>query len=161
MSESKILTEETKVLITTIKHQKLVGFLLRELARQLEQRADLHDISKWSQDEFAGFVEINRIAREHPYGSQAYKDSIKSNEAVALHFSRNRHHPEFHPDGVNMMSLIDFIEMVCDWVGASATYGTTDMEKVIETQKERFGLSDNQLYLIEMLIEVLHETLIH
>ena len=158
---SKTLTEETRTLITTIKHQKIVSFLLRELARQLEQRADMHDVSKWSIDEFAGFVEINRIARTHPYGSQEYKNSIKNNPAVKWHFSRNRHHPEFHPDGVNMMSFVDIVEMTCDWVGASATYGTTDIEKVIETQKERFGLSDSQLYLIELLIEVLHDTPIH
>ena len=60
-----------------------------------------------------------------------------------------------------MMSFVDIVEMTCDWVGASATYGTTDIEKVIETQKERFGLLDSQLNLIELLIEVLHETPIH
>ena len=151
------LTEETKTLVTILNHQRQVSILLRQFARMLENRADLHDLSKLSLDEFGGYVEVNRVARQFPYGSPEYKASLKDNKVIELHFSRNRHHPEHHPGGVNEMSLIDFIEMVIDWIAASRTYGTTEWEKVIKTQQERFGLTECQLSVIGLLLELFGE----
>jgi hypothetical protein len=145
------LTQETKTLITILHHQKLVSCLLRRVARELEERADKHDLSKFKDDEFGGFVEINCIAREHPYGSQEYRDSLKDNKTIDLHFSRNRHHPEYHANGVKDMNLIDLLEMVCDWASASMTYGNTKMEDVLEEQRKRFGLSDSQVELFRLI----------
>jgi hypothetical protein len=151
------MSEEITTLVTMLNHRGQVSALLRELARQLEARADIHDLSKFRPDEFAGFVEVNRIAREHPYGSPEYKESLKDNHTIDLHFSRNPHHPEYHPSGVNGMNLIDFIEMVIDWIAASRTYGTTQWEQVIKTQQERFGLTDCQLSVITLILEAFGE----
>jgi Family of unknown function (DUF5662) len=151
------ITQETATLVTMLAHQGQVSALLRELARRLEARADYHDLSKFRPDEFAGFVEVNRIAREHPYGSAEYKESLKDNHTIDLHFSRNRHHPEYHTGGVNGMNLIDFIEMVIDWIAASRTYGTTSWEDVIKEQQKRFGLTDCQLATIGLILELFDE----
>lgn len=149
------ISQESRTIVTMLQHRGQVAYLLRELARQFEARADLHDLSKFKLDEFSEFVDINRIAREHAFGSKEYNDSLSGNKAIALHFSRNRHHPEYHEGGVNQMNLVDFIEMVCDWIAASRTYGTTKWEDVITEQKRRFDLSNCQLATISLIVEFL------
>lgn len=146
------LTEETKTLLTILRHQTLVRKYLLALARELEARALLHDLSKLDLDEFGGFVEINQIARKHKFGSPEYKASVQ-NDAVTLHYSRNPHHPEFHPGGLNDMNLLDLIEMVVDWRAASETYGKTLMSESLRIQKERYKMTDEQFHLIQLITE--------
>lgn len=147
------MNEEIKTLATILRHQKIVSFTLRELARELERRADLHDITKLQLDELEGFIEINQIARKHPFGSREYNESLKNNQAIALHFSRNQHHPEHYPDGIEDMDFCDFIEMVCDWIGASRTYNTTKWDDVVAEQQRRFPIMPWRLAVIENLAE--------
>ena len=144
--------EESQTIATILRHTGLVSSYLRQLARALEERADTHDLSKFSNDEFAGFVEINRIAREHKYGSPEYKRAISENNAVSLHYSHNPHHPEHHENGVSDMSLIDLIEMVVDWKAASITYGQTSLQESLEIQTGRFNLSASDLRLIKLVL---------
>jgi len=153
------MNEEIRALATILRHQKMVSFLLRELAREFERRADLHDMSKLQLDELEGFVEINRIARQYKFGSKEYKETIGSHPCVKLHYSRNTHHPEYHQGGVRSMGLIDFMEMVIDWTAATKTYGNMSWEEVIQQQKKEFPqLSDCQLALISLIKEFYDES---
>lgn len=145
------MNEETTVLITLLRHHRHVSHLLRELARQLESRADLHDLTVLELDEFQGRVEIQHVARTHPYDSPEYRESIKDNTSLQLHYSRNSHHPEYYPAGVDEMSFIDFIEMTIDWLGASRTYRNTSFEDGLKDQIRRFKLQPNHLYLIRLI----------
>ena len=147
------LSEEITTLTTILKHKGLVQKYLHTLSQELEVRAIAHDLSKLGIDEFNGFVAINRVAREHPYGSKEYKASLKDNDVIDLHFSRNPHHPEYHDALVTDMGLLDIIEMVCDWKAACVTYGKTTLLEALEVQIERFGLTKEQLYLIKLIIE--------
>lgn len=147
------MNEETKTLATILRHQKTVSYILRELARELERRADLHDSSKLSLDELEGFIEVNRIARKYPFSSKEYNESLKDNQAIALHFANNSHHPEYYKNGVSDMSFVDFLEMICDWKAANLTYGTTEWQDVLITQKARFNLGDCQMETIKLLSE--------
>lgn len=149
------MDDETKTLITIIRHINLVRFNLNKIAHRLKEKATVHDSSKYSIDEFEGFKEINRIAREHPFGSKEYKDSIKNNQAVALHYSRNTHHPEHYQDGIDGMNLLDIIEMVADWKAASDTYGLTTFKESLEIQKGRYKLTSEQWYMINKIAECL------
>lgn len=134
-----------------LNHQGQVKARLRLLASELERRADLHDLSKFREDEFEGFVKINKIAREYPFGSEEYKASMKGNKTIDLHFSRNRHHPEYHKNGIDDMNFVDFLEMIIDWLAATATYGTGTFEEALEKQIDRFNLQPEHLYLIRFL----------
>lgn len=152
-------TEEAKTIITILRHNRLVAAYLIQIANALEKRAIGHDASKFRLDEFNGFVQINRIAREHEYGSEEYRKSLREHkDVIGLHFSRNRHHPEHHEHGIGDMSLIDLIEMVCDWKAASVTYGQTSLEKSLEIQIKRFGLDSLDLHVIRLALEELDET---
>ena len=150
-----MISDEMKALVTISRHITTVQKHLHSIIEALEKRARLHDLSKLSLDEFGGFVEINQIAREHPYGSEEYRESLKGNKTIKLHFSQNSHHPEYYPNGMADMSLLDIIEMVCDWKAASETYGQTSFEDSLEIQCKRFGLSEEQLRLIRMVVALL------
>lgn len=146
------LNEETKTLLTILRHQTLVRKYLLQLAHRLEERALLHDLSKLQLDEFGGFIEIQQIARGHRIDSEEYKASIQA-EVVNLHLSRNSHHPEYYPDGLWGMNLLDMIEMVIDWQAASETYGKATLLEALPIQKERFKMTDRQYWLIQFIAE--------
>jgi hypothetical protein len=149
------LSLETKALVTILRHITIVQKRLQLFIAELEHRATIHDVSKLSFDEFAGFVEINKIAREHPYGSKEYKDSLKGNETIKLHFSRNTHHPEYWGKGVEDMGIFDLIEMTIDWMAAAETYGQTTFEESLDIQQKRFNLSDKHMWLIKLIAKEL------
>ena len=151
----RVIAEEAKTIVKILMHGRLITSHLERLANVLRERATVHDLSKFSEDEFAGVVRINRIAREHEYGSPEYMESIKESDALALHFSRNPHHPEHYPGGVDDMTLVDIIEMVADWKAASEAYGQTSLEDALAIHAERFSLRDKHLYLIRLIIEAL------
>lgn len=145
------MNEETRVLITLIRHQRSVSHLLRELARELDRRAELHDLSVLELDEFEGRVNIQNIARTYPYDSPEYRESLKRETSLQLHYQRNPHHPEHYPGGIGDMDLIDFIEAVCDWLGASRTYKNTSFRDGLTEQVKRFNLQPNHLFLVDLI----------
>lgn len=148
-------SEETKTLVTMLRHVGIVRRNIKRISEGLERRAEVHDISKLSLEEFSGFVEVNQIARKYPFGSKEYKESLKDNDVINLHFSRNSHHPEFYPNGISDMSLLDIIEMVCDWKAASETYGRTSFFDALVIQAERFKLDEKQMWLIALIAKEL------
>ena len=154
------INEEAKTTVTILRHQRMVACHLDRLGSALKNRGLAHDLSKLALDEFGGFVEVNRIAREHHYGSEEYKASLEGCGVIPLHFSRNPHHPEYHEDGIHSMSLIDIIEMVADWKAACETYGNTNLKDALSIQVERFGLQEGHLYLIGLILDEL-ERLAH
>lgn len=100
------------------RHVAFVRLGLSLVSQALERRGLAHDLSKMSDEEFAGFCRINAAARIHKFGSPEYADGMRRERAVIdLHFSRNSHHPENQPQ-----SFLDIIEMVCDWWGARKGY---------------------------------------
>jgi hypothetical protein len=153
------LTEEIKTLITMQRHTTLVRQALHKIADELNRRAEVHDLSKFSEDEFAGFVQINRVAREHKYGSPEYQASLNAVEPnpVKLHYSRNSHHPEYFGGGANDMDLIDLIEMVCDWYAASKTYGQTSFADSVEISLDRFPMDYSTANIVRVVADFLSE----
>lgn len=60
-------------------------------------------------------------------------------EAVRLHVTTNRHHPEAWPGGVGSMDRLHLAEMVVDWHSRSAEQGTCLRQWVAEVARPRFG----------------------
>ena len=50
--------------------------------------------------------------------------------------------PEHYVDGIRGMSLLDLVEMLCDWKAATERTANGDLAKSIEFNKGRFGYSD-------------------
>lgn len=144
----------TKELARALRHIMTVQALMRQVAHYLLERADRHDLSKLAPDELGGLIEIDRIADEKGLNSPEYMAAL-SGGAIQLHRSRHSHHPEYHPDGVNDMSLVDLIEMVCDWKAANLLRGHPEWHKSIEMMAERLELSPYQTWLINLIAAAL------
>jgi hypothetical protein len=150
-----MLSEEAKTLAVMKNHITLIQCHLFTIIRELQRRAIGHDLSKFQEDEFSGFVQINKIAREYPYGSDEYKASLKEVDAVELHYSRNDHHPEYFSDGISDMNLFQLIEMVADWKAASEAYGQTSFGESLRKQRKRFNINEKQFHVIQLIAESL------
>ena len=155
-------------------HCRHVRSGLRAVMHALDNRAEDHDTTKLSADEFAGFSRINKAAREHPYGSEEYRAGLRQEKpTIERHYTRNRHHPEFHGTDAKVpttdearvtistgrcladdMSFLDIIEMVCDWRGAYLGYGSQGTwTENMERQRQRYNgwFTAGQWWLIDQV----------
>lgn len=129
----------------TLKHIRRVQELLGKQARDLMVRGEVHDASKLCDDEKPLFDEMTPLLKSLTYGSEEYKQSLaKLGGALKHHYAHNSHHPEHYENGVAGMTLLDVVEMLCDWKAASERTKDGDFAKSIEIGIERFKI-DPQL----------------
>lgn len=130
------------------KHVARVRCLLRGCSENLEERAAWHDASKLSPEEKPVFDEFTPKLKDSTYGSDEYKGFLAAMKpALDHHYANNSHHPEHWPNGVTGMSLLDLIELLCDWKAAGERHANGSIEKSLEINKARFGI-DAQLFAI-------------
>lgn len=134
----------------TFIHSFRVGQLIvHRMASDLLQRAVSHDWTKTHSPEVEIFDEFTPKLKEMEYGTQEYKDCLVAmGDGLKHHYSHNRHHPEFHDDGINGMTLVDLMEMLADWKAATERMKNGDLAKSLEIQKERFGISDQLMGIL-------------
>lgn len=65
------------------------------------------------------------------------------------HNAANRHHPEHHVDGVNDMTLIDLLEMLCDWKAATERHDDGDIGRSLDINRDRFEMGDQLVVILE------------
>jgi hypothetical protein len=136
----------TEHLEGVLAHKALVAAYMQEVAQALIARAVVHDNSKFSPEESAIFEEMTPILKTLTYGSDEYKAALaRLGPALQHHYAVNSHHPEHFPDGINGMSLLDLIEMVCDWIAATQRVKDGDIRTSLPINKARFQI-DDQLY---------------
>lgn len=155
MNDAKI-HPHSKELARITRHIMTVQSLVRRLAYQLMLRADTHDLSKFAPDEFGGMIEIDRIADEQGLNSPAYMEAL-SGGAIQLHQSRHPHHPEYHSRGIEDMSLLDIVEMVCDWKAANQLRGHPAWGESVQMMADRLNLSSEYLFLINLIAKELED----
>jgi hypothetical protein len=81
--------------------------------------------------------------RATTYGSEEYRRILNSQKpAIEHHYLKNSHHPEYYPNGYKDMTLVDLLEMLCDWKAASLRHNDGDIRKSISINKDRFGYSE-------------------
>lgn len=130
-----------------VDHKRRVAGYMQLVANDLFHRAAVHDNSKFEPEEFEPYDVAFPELQKYPYGSEELKTVYKSiKPAIQHHFQNNDHHPEFSKDGINDMTAIQLIEMVCDWLAASERSQTSIMTG-LEINKERYGI-DDQTYRI-------------
>ena len=123
-----------------------------EDALKLARRCIIHDNSKLENDEIGMFSKIptDDIECNQPHGELCDDDK----KLIALHWSRNSHHPEFFDD-YHQMEEIDIIEMCCDWHARSTQYNTNLLEFLEVRQKERFHFPEYMYLEIKYYCEIL------
>lgn len=128
--------------IDTRKHIARVAALLHLFAKKLMDRADGHDQTKLQSPEVETFAVYTAKLKDTSYGSEDYKQFLaEMKPALDHHYAKNRHHPEHFPNGVEDMTLIDILEMLCDWKAASERQHDGNILKSIEANQKRFEIS--------------------
>lgn len=134
----------------TLNHQNRVDDLIGKFVAELNFRGMSHDASKLREPEKELFDKYTPMLALLVYGSDEYKQCLAElKPALDHHYSTNRHHPECHEDGVNSMTLVDIIEMFCDWKAASERHNGGSFEKSIEYNKGRFHMCEQLAQIFE------------
>lgn len=134
-------TAECKV--ETIKHIEKVRHYIRIFTDALTTRGVKHDASKLESPELEVFTEVTPRLASLTYGTEEYDSSLKEIQvALDHHYASNRHHPEHFTKGIEDMTLVDIVEMLCDWKAASLRQHDGNLLKSIELNAQRFGYDD-------------------
>lgn len=128
--------------LETIKHIHRVRHFLYAMIEELDHRAREHDQSKLENPEADTFGEFTPELAKTEYDSPEYRALLeKVRPAIEHHYARNRHHPEHWPNGVDGMTLVDVLEMLCDWKAATERNKNGNIRTSIEKNTTRFKLS--------------------
>lgn len=131
--------------VETQKHIEAVRKYIRFMIDKIEMRGVKHDASKLESPEVEVFAEYTPKLNSTPFGSEEYYNNLaEMKPALEHHYASNRHHPEHFVNGINDMTLIDIIEMFCDWKASTLRHNDGNLLKSIETNAERFKV-DEQL----------------
>lgn len=131
--------------LSTHYHIMRVAEYIFQMIGYLQKRILEHDDSKLGMMESSIFAEYTKKLAGSTYGSDEYKQFLEEmSSALKHHYQRNRHHPEHFHDGISGMTLIDLIEMLCDWKAAPERHDDGDIFKSIEINRKRFEI-DEQL----------------
>lgn len=134
----------------TMRHIEAVRNYLNFCIRELLNRAEQHDQSKLDSPEKELFDEYTKKLRHTTYGSEEYKAFLKELKPILdHHYAHNRHHPEHHKNGIQDMTLIDLVEMLCDWKSSSMRHNDGNILKSIEINQTRFGYSEDLKRILE------------
>lgn len=131
-------------------HIERVRNLLRIVQLGLSGRGQRHDQSKMVDPELGGYQKLIPLIRQTTYGSEEYERLIKEFAWLSKHHhAHNSHHPEFYENGVSGMTLLDIVEMFCDWKAATERSAYGNFEESIQMNRERFKLSDQLVSIFE------------
>lgn len=138
-----MIIPKSQTIAATQRHILEVNKLLHFMAIELLKRGERHDQSKLDSPELETFAIYTPKLAATTYGSPTYYRYTKAMApALQHHYSFNRHHPEHHSKGVDGMTLIDVVEMFCDWKAATMRHNDGNILRSIEINKDRHHLSD-------------------
>lgn len=143
--------DEAKEFAAIYHHKFMVAKFLAPIIRDLIKRSEEHDNSKFTEEEFPGLVAAMDDIRKYAYGTSEYNEMRKKHAKTYLaHYRKNRHHPEYHPNGIEGMDLVDLLEMLCDWKSASMrTENGGSIEGSIKIGAEKYNISPQLVKILE------------
>lgn len=105
----------------------------KDLQTEVLQRAAKHDISKFTDNEWPGYYDINCLY---------IQDSDEAKKAIDHHYKNNDHHPEFWDNDMYKMPGEAILEMLLDWLAINQAKGTNVIEFLHQVAQERWNLND-------------------
>jgi uncharacterized protein DUF5662 len=140
----------------TEEHIQKVHSRLVEVQRELLTRALLHDASKLKEPEKSGYDKLTAKLADLVYGSPEYKQALTDAKPVIdHHYQVNSHHPEHYENGIAGMSLLDVIEMLCDWKAASERTKQGSIVASLEHNRQRFKIDGQLMSILENTVKEL------
>jgi len=141
---------ELETNVITLGHIDTVRQLLRFCEDNLRDRGLKHDQSKLQRPEVETFAIFTPKLAGVTYGSEENEeDREKMSEALTHHYAKNGHHPEHFKNGVNDMTLLDFIEMFADWKASTLRHNDGNILHSIEHNAERFKINKQMVKILE------------
>lgn len=126
----------------TIVHIANVRVKLQQVIEGLQRRGEKHDASKLQSPEKEIFDKFTPLLKGTTYGSDEYNQFLKEMQiGLDHHYANNSHHPQFYKDGLDGMSLLDVLEMFCDWKAATERHADGDLAKSIVINEKRFNMN--------------------
>jgi len=139
----------------TYKHKQLVNKYMNQVIQSLSERAINHDNSKLEDVEVDIFTEYTPKLSKSTYGSEEYYQFLKEMKpALDHHYAKNNHHPEHYPNGVKDMTLIDLIEMICDWKASTMRHNDGNILTSIDKNQDRFGYSNDMAGIFKNTVKL-------
>lgn len=139
----------------TWEHIHKVRGYLSQMVALLMERAQEHDQSKLVSPEVEAFNEAVPLS-ELEYGSEEYEKSKESlAPALTHHYAKNSHHPEHYEDGINDMTLVDLVEMVCDWKASTERQNDGNIRMSLTKNRDKYKISIQLYQIIENTIKSL------
>lgn len=136
--------------VDTKNHIARVRELMSVCSSEILKRANVHDASKLEEPEKSTFDYATPRLAGSTYGSDEYKGFLAElKPALDHHYSRNSHHPEHYKNGVDGMSLLDVLEMLCDWKAAGERHNNGSIQRSLEINKDRFKVSPQLQSILE------------
>jgi hypothetical protein len=131
-------------------------FLLRAIG-DLQRRLPEHDLSKLESPEKEAYDVITPRLLETVYGSPEYRASLREMKpAIQHHYAGNPHHPEHYENGIQGMSLLGLVEMLCDWKAASLRQPQSlGLAESVRVNQERFGYSDELKQVLLNTVDII------
>lgn len=129
---------------------------LEEIRALLVERAVDHDKSKLVEPEKSGYNQLTVDLRDVVYGTDEYRAALAAAKPVIdHHYAHNSHHPEHYANGIAGMSLLDIVEMLCDWKAASERTKQGSIAASLVHNKTRFGIDDQLAAILENTVKEL------
>jgi hypothetical protein len=140
----------------TLDHIDKVRARLQECISVLTIRATYHDASKLQEPEKSGYDVLTAKLADLVYGSDEYKAAlVEAKPVIDHHYAANSHHPEHYENGIAGMSLLDIVEMLSDWKGASERTKQGSIQQSLAHNKVRFGIDDQLAAILENTVKEL------
>ena len=140
----------------TEEHIRKVQARIDRIVIDLQERAWLHDRSKLEEPEKSGYDKLTADLKDIVYGSDEYRAALaEAKPVIDHHYAHNSHHPEHYLNGVAGMSLLDIVEMLCDWKAASERTKQGSIAASLAHNKQRFGIDDQLAAILENTVREL------
>ncbi len=134
----------------TLEHIHKVQARLHSIAIRLQQRGYAHDESKLAEPEKSTLDAKANALAELRYGTPEYAAAMAAVDMqpfLTHHYAHNSHHPQHYENGIAGMSLLDIVEMLCDWAAAGERTKEGSIAQSLEVNRTRFDI-DDQLFSI-------------
>lgn len=140
----------------TLDHIRKVCARIDEVGANLIARGIVHDASKLMEPELSGYDVLTFKLSELVYGNDEYRAALReAKPIIEHHYAHNSHHPEHWPNGIADMSLLDIVEMLCDWKAASERTKQGSIAQSLTHNKQRFGIDDQLAAILENTVKEL------
>lgn len=117
----------------TLTHIENVREKINIIINSLKIKAQNHDKTKLEEPEKSIFDIYTPKLKNCTYGSDEYKKYLSEMQVgLRHHYNNNSHHPEYYATGIQEMTLVDMIEMLCDWKAATERHNDGDILKSLE-----------------------------